>query len=117
MMWVSNVYAPVYRLLAQLGIPFRMGEENRENSLVVGAPYERAEKVWAEMMEAIDNYDPQENRRIRPVILINPFGGMREDKGYARNPGDVQDLRDHMHVLIESGFKIVRINKDEPGHD
>jgi hypothetical protein len=104
----ENVYDPVFRLLAELGIPFKIGKENNTpNSLTVGVPYDEAERKWIEMMKLIGNFDFQRGKTIRPVVIINPFGGENERKGYSRASREVQELRDHMHVLIASGLKIV----------
>jgi hypothetical protein len=104
----ANVYDPIFRLLAELGIPFGVGEENnKKDSLVTAVPYLEAKSKWVEMMATIENYDSTKDTPLRPVVVINPFGGESEGKGYARKEQDVKELRDHMHVLISSGLKIV----------
>ncbi len=112
---VANVYEPVFRLLSELGIPFRVGEENnKQGSLIVGVPYAKARRAWVEMMESIENYDGQRNTIMRPVVLINPFGGEREIKGYSHKQNDIKELRSHMHTLIASGLKIVILPNGKP---
>jgi len=105
----SNVYDPVFRLLVELGIPFSVGEENdKENSLIVEVPYEKAHSEWIDMMKTINNYDEENERVFQPVVIINPFGGEGPGKGYsARVHGEIRELREHMHLLIASGLKIV----------
>jgi hypothetical protein len=70
---VESIYDGCRRLLAELGLPARAGEEPfRTPCLLTGTPSRDAEGIW----------DGLRARLAPPIALVNAFGGASRIKGY-----------------------------------
>ncbi|HXJ77995.1 MAG TPA: HEAT repeat domain-containing protein [Candidatus Methylomirabilis sp.] len=88
-------YEPCLRLLAELGLPQRCGEEPpRTPWLFTGVESEDAERVWTDLVGAVP----------RPVALVNPFGGASAEKGFV-NQGAL--LASEIEGLVDEGYRVV----------
>lgn len=95
---VENVYETTFRLLAELGLPLRLGETPPEfDSVLAGLPYPDATKAWGALTAG--------NTQHRPVALVCPFGGVERLKGYVEQ-GD-NALVERLRGLIREGFYLV----------
>ncbi len=90
-----NLYAPTLRLLMELGLPVRLGEQAPQSAWVLaGTPSEDAERLWATL--AGDG---------RPVALVNPFGGSKAEKGYTSH--HYEQLACELAGLVEEGYRLL----------
>ncbi len=107
-------YAPTLRLLAELGIPFRLGEKNKKVDFVVaGIPYPKAQDTWNKMMGILTKNKRKKKSVKREVVLLNLFGGGHKEKGYDGDVlNDVEKLKTGMRSLIANGFDIVLLPND-----
>jgi ADP-heptose:LPS heptosyltransferase len=72
---VKNVYETTFRLIAELGLPLRTGEQTPASEWVLaGVALDEAENAWRQLTAG--------NTQGRPVALVNPFGGAEPLKGY-----------------------------------
>ncbi len=94
---VDSVHEPTHRLLLELGLPTRMGEETPEPSVLAGRPSTDAEREWERLTAT--------NQASRPVALVNPFGGSDPLKGYIERRAD--QLARRMNQLVTEGFHLV----------
>ncbi len=70
-----NIYEPASRLIAELGLPLRCGEDEPAGGFVLaGVAWTEAEETWNKL---VASYAER-----RPVALFNPFGGMEPLKGF-----------------------------------
>lgn len=95
---IANVYETTFRLMAELGLPLRLGEEHAPlDSVLAGLPFPDADAAWTELLT--------QNAECRPVALFCPFGGVEPLKGYIPRQADalVERLRD----LVAEGFYVV----------
>jgi ADP-heptose:LPS heptosyltransferase len=101
---VPNVYAPAFRLIAELGLPLRAGEDVPANGPVLAATagYE-ADVLWARLTAG--------NIRGGPVALVNPFGGKEPLKGYTR--AQFGELARRLRDMIAEGFFVVLLPNGE----
>jgi glycosyltransferase involved in cell wall biosynthesis len=94
----ANVYETTLRLLAELGLPLRLGEASPgAGSILAGLPWAAAEAAWAALVAG--------NVERRPVALVSPFGGQDALKGYVEAAfGELAallaELIDHGHYVI-----------------
>lgn len=88
---VSSVYDPMFRLIAELGLPLPWigGEPPLWNRTDVDA--------WSSIVEG--------NLEHRPVALLNPFGGSDELKGYSRRM--IHQVGPVLTALAEEGYFVV----------
>ena len=101
----GNVYIPVFRLCAELGLPFRYGTQIPvAGSLFTGAKDLTAELYWRKLEQA--------NSGKRQVIIFNGFGGEREDKGYTRD--ESLAFKEALQDLITKGFFIIVLPNHQP---
>jgi len=71
----TSVYEPAARLIAELGLPLRSGEDAPASEFVLaGIEWPAARAAWRALVGG--------NTGARPVALFNPFGGNRELKGF-----------------------------------
>lgn len=98
---VANNYETTLRLLVELGLPVRSGEDPPLGvPVLAGLPCPDAEAAWAKLLAG--------NAERRPVALLWPFGG-KPLKGYVERTYD--DLADRLRALVADGlFVIVQPN-------
>jgi ADP-heptose:LPS heptosyltransferase len=102
---VPNVYETTKRLISELGLPLRLGEDrSRSESVLAGIPEPAVEAEWTELTRG--------NTEGRPVALLNPFGGSEPLKGVVERKLD--DLADQMRGLIAEGFYVILLPNGEP---
>jgi hypothetical protein len=83
----ESVYDPVFRLVAELGLPLAVGQQERREPVLAHRP----------VLDRISNG--------RPLALLNPFGGSDELKGFTRQKFD--DLLPLLRTLIGEGYFVV----------
>jgi hypothetical protein len=94
----NSVYDPVTRLIAELGLPLRVGEQSPRSEPVLADQHWRpADAAWEETISG--------NVERRPLALLNPFGGNAALKGFVRQKFD--DLAALVQSLIEDGYFVV----------
>jgi hypothetical protein len=94
-----NIYEPCLRLLAELGLPQRVGEEAPLTaSILTGVRSPEAERLWAELIGQ-DSSSPA-----RPTVLVNPFGGAGHNKGFHEQD---QILAADIGGLVDEGYLVV----------
>ena len=96
---VDNIYETTFRLIAELGLPLRCGEDQPATDWVLaGVPWSEAEAAWLELI--------RHNTEGRPVALMNPFGGAEPLKGCVEQQIDKLSamirhlIREHYYVII-----------------
>jgi len=95
----ENAYAPMFRLCAELGIPFREGTVPPREPLLVNRDNPAGERYWDTTVERL--------RGGKPVVAFNGLGGEAEDKGFSRKPEDQRRFLDAMRELIERDLFVV----------
>ncbi len=96
---VRNIYEPTMRLLAELGLPQRAGEETPPTlSVLTGLSSADAQRVWAELVA------PEPGSAKRPVVLLNPFGGSGITKGFLEQD---ELLAAEIAGLVDEGFLVI----------
>lgn len=94
----DSVYDPVYRLLAELGLPVQIGSTPRSTEPVLPSrPSSTTVESWQSIVAG--------NVAHRPIVLLNPFGGTRPEKGFT--PRKFADLTGLVTRLIDEGYFIV----------
>jgi len=102
---VENVYETTCRLIAELGLPLRFGEEPPPaDSVLAGLPCPDAETAWSKLVE--------QNHQRRPVALVCPFGGIEPLKGYVDRRAE--PLSEQLRGLIAEGFYVVLLPNGTP---
>lgn len=102
---VDNIYEPTFRLIAELGLPLRCGEDtSATESVLAGLPWSEAEAAWDEVT--------RRNIERRPVALLNPFGGAEPLKGCAVQHSDL--LAGMIRQLIRENFFVVLLPNGTP---
>jgi peptide chain release factor subunit 1 len=102
---VDNVYETTFRLIAELGLPLRLGDESPDaDSVVAGLPCQEAEAAWSALTER--------NLAGRPTALLCPFGGVEPLKGYVGRQADALAAR--IRDLIREGFYVVLLPNGLP---
>lgn len=102
---VDNIYEPTFRLIAELGLPLRCGEDtSATESVLSGLPWTEAEAAWDEVT--------RQNIERRPVALLNPFGGAEPLKGCAVQHSDL--LAAMIRQLIAERFFVVLLPNGTP---
>ena len=96
---VKNIYETTLRLIAELGLPVRCGEDSAVTDWVLASlPWNEAEAAWHELV--------RQNTEERPVALLNPFGGAEPLKGFVERQIDKlsamirQLIREHFYVVL-----------------
>ena len=103
---VQNIYEPGMRLLAELGLPQRAGEERPHTlSILTGTKSEECEKLWATLAAA----EPGEERR--PVALVSLFGGSGMLKGFLQQESVVAA---QIAALVDEGYWVVALPIGQP---
>jgi peptide chain release factor subunit 1 len=102
---IDNVYETTFRLIAELRMPLRLGEESPDaDSVMAGLPCPDAEAAWSALTER--------NLAGRPVALLCPFGGVEPLKGYVEHQADALAAR--IRDLIQEGFYVVLLPNGMP---
>lgn len=112
---LQAMYEPGFRLLAELGIPFTVGEEKPKTLCpIVGIPNFDARAAWDDLMRQKGNLSDEGNT-IRPVAVVNPFGGTFDVKGYTlretnkrlNTKATYAGLVSQIRRLVEKGLYVV----------
>jgi hypothetical protein len=102
---VKNIYETTLRLIAELGLPMRCGEDSPVTDWVLaGLPWNEAEAAWHELV--------RQNTEGRPVALLNPFGGAEPLKGYVER--QIDKLSAMIRQLIRENFYVVLLPNGTP---
>jgi ADP-heptose:LPS heptosyltransferase len=102
---VKNIYETTLRLIAELGLPVRCGEDSPVTDWVLaGLPWNEAEAAWHELV--------RQNTEGRPVALLNPFGGAEPLKGYVER--QIDKLSAMIRQLIRENFYVVLLPNGTP---
>lgn len=102
---VENIYETTLRLLAELGLPVRCGEDPPATDWVLaGLPWNEAEAAWHELVRL--------NTEGRAVALLNPFGGAEPLKGFVERQTD--KLSAMIRQLIRENFYVVLLPNGTP---
>jgi hypothetical protein len=97
---VANIYETTSRLIAELGLPLRCGEDPPASEFVLaGLDWPEAQSCWRALMEG--------NTAERPVAVMNPFGGNGKLKGFVEQTFDAGAAE--IERLINEGFFVVLV--------
>jgi hypothetical protein len=100
---VENAYDPTERLLIDLGLPLRAGQDEPvARSLLVGTPSREAEAVWRRLR----------GRGHRPAALVNGLGGAHPLKGFTRDKA--ARLGAEIAGLVDEGYAAIMLPNGEP---
>ena len=102
---VKNIYENTLRLIAELGLPVRCGEDPPATDWVLaGLPWNEAEAAWHELI--------RQNTEGRAVALLNPFGGAEPLKGFVER--QIDKLSAMIRQLIRENFYVVLLPNGTP---
>ena len=102
---MDNIYETTFRLIAELGLPLRCGEDQPATDWVLaGLPWSEAEAAWREITE--------QNIEGRPVALMNPFGGAEPLKGCVEQ--HIDKLSAMIRHLIQEHFYVIILPNGMP---
>jgi hypothetical protein len=102
---VASVYDPVLRLLAELGLPLRLGTSHPDGTPVLwNRPVAAEAPRWAHLLSG----SPDDRR----IAMLNPFGGSSELKGFTAELLD--DLETIIAQLVRDGYAVVLCPGSEP---
>ncbi len=74
---VENIYETTSRLIAELGLPLRCGEDEPVSEVVLaGLDWPEAQTCWRTLVER--------NTARRPVAMMSAFGGIEKLKGFVQ---------------------------------
>ena len=97
---VENIYETTSRLIAELGLPLRCGEDPPLSQFVLaGVDWPEARRSWSTLVEG--------NPSGRPVALMNAFGGTEELKGFTEQTFDAAAAE--IERLVGEGYFVVLI--------
>lgn len=100
-----SVYDPVFRLIAELGLPLRVGTQHpRSQPVLDGLHTDEIEAAWTEIANL--------NLENRPNALLNPFGGSAELKGLTQRK--YPDLARLVESLINDGYFVIICPNGQP---
>ncbi len=99
-----GVYEPTSRLIAELGLPLRVGEQTSRSDTLLDSGEPWIEECWRDATSA--------NRDHRPVAVLNPFGGSEPMKGFIRRKW--ADLAGLIGQLIDEGFFVLVCSNGQP---
>jgi len=93
---IKNAYDATERLLIELGLPVRSGNDTpRGGSLLVGTRSREAEAHWARLRPRGD----------RPTALVNSLGGAHPLKGFTREKA--ARLAAEISGLVDEGYAVI----------
>lgn len=99
-----SAYDPVSRLIAELGLPLRIGSMPPASGSLLASTEPHAAETWQQLINA--------NAGNRPVTLINPFGGSAGIKGFVERKLD--DLTRLLGQVIDDGNFVVVVPNSDP---
>lgn len=100
---VDSNYDACLRLIAELGLPQRAGEDPPLTpSLLAGVRSADAERTWADL---VAKSKAGHSIVCRSVVLLNAFGGARPTKGFVEQHGDL--LAAEIAALVDEGYLVV----------
>jgi hypothetical protein len=102
----GNIYEPTLRLIAELGLPARIGQQRpRTACLLTGTSLPDADLLWESLVGS----------REGPVAIVNPFGGREPLKGYTTD--QFPSLSNELAALVDEGFTVLLLPNGTPwGH-
>jgi ADP-heptose:LPS heptosyltransferase len=101
----KNIYENTLRLIAELGLPMRCGEDPPATDWVLaGLPWNEAEAAWHDLV--------RQNTEGRAVALLNPFGGAEPLKGFVER--QIDKLSAMIRQLIRENFYVVLLPNGTP---
>jgi ADP-heptose:LPS heptosyltransferase len=99
----GHTYEPTLRLLAELGLPARIGEQQPGSPCVLtGHPFPDADDEWQRLTSGCT----------RPVAMFSPFGGRGAMKGYI--PDRFRALAEEVAALVDEGFAVMLLPNGLP---
>lgn len=99
----GNIYEPTLRLLAELGLPPRIGEQKpRTQCLLTGNHLAEADCQWETLTGGGG----------RPVAMVSPFGGRAALKGYTS--GRFPALAQKLEAIIGEGYRVLLLPNGTP---
>jgi len=102
---VPNIYETTCRLIAELGLPLRCGEDPPgAASLIAGTDWPDADAAWRNLN--------CRNSEARPVALLNPFGGGEKLKGVVEQHLGL--IAAEIEALIDDGYFVILIPNGTP---
>ena len=102
---VPNIYETTCRLIAELGLPLRSGEDVPESGWVIaGSEWPEAKASWRSLI--------RRNTAARPVALMNPFGGVEPLKGFVDR--NLNLLAAEIERLIGEGYFVILVPNGTP---
>ncbi len=103
----DNVYTPGMELMAEFGLTFRAGiEKTQSGCIFTSTPYQIAEDYW-------ENKVLPAAKGAKEIVVFNGFGGMLEEKGFARTSEGREQFREALTALIGSGRFVVILPNDQ----
>jgi HEAT repeat protein len=97
---VENIYETTSRLIAELGLPLRCGEDSPVSEFVLaGRDWPEARMAWHMLAEG--------NTTGRPVAMMNAFGGVDKLKGFVEQTFDAAAAE--IERLTGEGYFVVLI--------
>jgi hypothetical protein len=103
----NSVYELTFRLIAELGLPLRAGEERDEaQSVLASAPNSAAEECWTRLTS------PNSGAQLRPIAVVNPFGGGAKLKGFVDD--NMEDLAFQLRGLVREGYFLTVLPNGPP---
>jgi hypothetical protein len=94
----ASIYEPASRLIAELGLPLRSGQDSPSAGFVLaGIEWPEAWAAWLALVER--------NTGARPVALFNPFGGNLALKGFVPQTFDAAAAE--IERLTAEGYFVV----------
>lgn len=100
----ANVYANVFHLMAELGLPVRVGTVRFPSAQIV--PNDSVlEHMWQGLI--------QKNAEQRPVLFFNGFGGAHRRKGIT----DINEFSRVISDMVLQGFFVIMATDVEPWSD
>ncbi len=98
-------YETSMRLITELGLPLRFGEqESGAGWLLSALPEPAANQRWQSLLGELSE---RCNGEKRPVAILNVFGGQSSLKGFQKST--YERLHQIMAQLVESGFNLVLV--------
>ena len=101
----GNVYLPIYRLCADLGLKFRYGVNRVKQSIFTTTSNLEVENYWNDTV--IPASSMAVDGRPKKIVVYNGFGGEDISKGYNGSEGGVDNFVEDVRYLIENGFFII----------
>jgi hypothetical protein len=101
----ANVYDPAFRLIAELGLPLRIGEQpSHGEPILTGGDRPSEVAAWERLTAG--------NTDARPVALLNPFGGSAMLKGFTHHK--IDDLAALIQSMVDEDYFVLACPSGQP---